>query len=76
MTVYDTHAQFYVDFVDRGLASENGAMSLLLSTLAQCLGDRLTDARICDLCCGEGYVGRHLKLAAPARWSGSTCRRN
>lgn len=61
MTVYDMHAQFYVDFVDRGLASENGYTSLLLSTLAQCLGDRLADARICDLCCGEGYVGRYLK---------------
>jgi SAM-dependent methyltransferase len=60
MTVYDTHAQFYVDFVDRGLASENGYTSLLLSTLARCLGDRLAGARSCDLCCGEGYVGRYL----------------
>ena len=59
-TVYDHHARFYVDFVDRGLASENGAVSLLLSTLAGCLGDHLTGARVCDLCCGEGYVGRYL----------------
>jgi SAM-dependent methyltransferase len=59
-TVYDRHAQFYVDFVDRGLASDNGYVSLLLSTLAGCVGDRLKGARVCDLCCGEGYVGRYL----------------
>ncbi|HEY5105143.1 MAG TPA: methyltransferase domain-containing protein [Caulobacteraceae bacterium] len=59
-TVYDKHAAFYVDFVDRGLASENGYPRLLLSTLVNCLGDRLAGARVCDLCCGEGYVGRYL----------------
>lgn len=59
-TVYDEHAAFYVDFVDRGLASENGATRLLLSTLVDCLGDRLSGARVCDLCCGEGYVGRSI----------------
>ena len=59
-TVYDTHVEFYVDFVDRGHASEDGATRLLLSTLVECLGDRLSGARVCDLCCGEGYLGRHL----------------
>ena len=59
-TVYDQHALFYVDFVDRGLASENGYTGLLLSTLVDCLGERLAGARVCDLCCGEGYVSRHL----------------
>ena len=59
-TVYDRNAAFYVDFVDRGLASENGYTGLLLRTLTDCLGDRLRGARVCDLCCGEGYVGRHL----------------
>jgi ubiquinone/menaquinone biosynthesis C-methylase UbiE len=59
-TVYDEHAAFYVDFVDRGLASENGATRMLLSTLAECLDERLSGARVCDLCCGEGYVGRYL----------------
>ncbi len=59
-TVYDTHARFYVGFVDRGLASEDGYVTLLLSRLRHCLGDRLSGARVCDLCCGEGYVGRHL----------------
>jgi SAM-dependent methyltransferase len=65
-TVYDQHADYYVEFVDRGLASENGYVGLLLSTMAECLGERLAGARVCDLCCGEGYVGRHL-LARGAR---------
>jgi ubiquinone/menaquinone biosynthesis C-methylase UbiE len=56
---YDEHAEFYVQFVDRGLASEDGR-SRLFTTLLDCLGDRLKDARVCDLCCGEGYVGRRL----------------
>ena len=59
-TVYDRHADFYVDFVDRGLASEGGHVSLLISTLTACLGERLAGARVLDLCCGEGYLGRHL----------------
>src|SRR5689334_15162592 len=59
-TVYDAHAAFYVDFIDRGLASQNGYVSLLLESLARCVGDRLQGARVCDLCCGEGYVGRRL----------------
>ncbi len=59
-TVYDEHADFYVDFVDRGLASKNGYTGLLLATMAECLGDRIAGARVCDLCCGEGYAGRYL----------------
>ena len=43
MTVYDKHADFYVDFVDRSLTSGNGYTSLLLSTLVGRLGDRLAD---------------------------------
>ncbi len=59
-TVYDQHSEFYIDFVDRGLASGDGHISLLLSTLMSCLGDSVSGSRICDLCCGEGYVSRHL----------------
>jgi SAM-dependent methyltransferase len=59
-TVYDRNAAFYLAFIDRCLASDNGHIKLLLSTLETCLGERLADARVCDLCCGEGYVGRHL----------------
>jgi SAM-dependent methyltransferase len=65
-TVYDRHAAFYLDFVDRSLASENGYIRLLLDTLVACLGERLVGARVCDLCCGEGYFGRRL-MARGAR---------
>ena len=58
-TVYDRHAQFYLDFVDRGLASEGGR-GQVLSRLLACLGERLQGARVCDLCCGEGYAGRRM----------------
>jgi SAM-dependent methyltransferase len=59
-TVYDRHAAFYLDFVDRGLARQTGRANLLLSTLVDCLGERLSGARVLDLCCGEGYLGRYL----------------
>ncbi|HTX50373.1 MAG TPA: class I SAM-dependent methyltransferase [Caulobacteraceae bacterium] len=59
-TIYDRHADFFLAFVDRGLASESGYVSLLLSRLVACLGDRIAGAKVCDLCCGEGYAGRHL----------------
>jgi ubiquinone/menaquinone biosynthesis C-methylase UbiE len=59
-TVYDRHAAFYLDFVDRGLASDTGHAGLLRSTLIDCLGARLAGARVLDLCCGEGYLGRFL----------------
>ena len=60
-TVYDRHAQFYVDFVDRGreAAATRDYDHLLARTEAR-LGGALAGARICDLCCGEGYVGRWL----------------
>jgi ubiquinone/menaquinone biosynthesis C-methylase UbiE len=57
-TVYDRNAAFYVDFVDRGLNSDHYAN--LLALMTQLIGDRLRGARVCDLCCGEGYLGRHL----------------
>jgi 2-polyprenyl-3-methyl-5-hydroxy-6-metoxy-1,4-benzoquinol methylase len=58
-TVYDRHAAFYIDFVDKGLARQGGA-GPACRTLVDLLGERLAGARICDLCCGEGYLGRHL----------------
>src|SRR5579863_3939270 len=58
-TVYDRHAAFYLDFVDRGQAARGGA-DPVLAALIDCLGDRLRDARVLDLCCGEGYAGRCL----------------
>ena len=60
-TVYDRHAQFYVDFVDRGreAVAARGYDHLLARTEAR-LGASLAGGRVCDLCCGEGYVGRWL----------------
>lgn len=57
-TVYDRNVDFYVDFVDRGLES-NGYLPLL-RLMIDLIGARLAGARVCDLCCGEGYLGRHL----------------
>ena len=65
-SVYDRHARFYIEFVDKGLASEGGYVALLRGTVLGLLGGRLAGAQACDLCCGEGYVGRML-LAEGAR---------
>jgi SAM-dependent methyltransferase len=58
-TVYDRHAAFYLDFVDRGQAARGGKDPVLAALLRR-LGDRLEGARVLDLCCGEGYAGRYL----------------
>jgi len=57
-TVYDEHAAFYIDFVDRSLAS--GHSGVTVEAVRACLGDRIAGARVCDVCCGEGYFGRYL----------------
>src|SRR4030095_11256327 len=59
-TVYDQHVQFYVDFVDRGLADPSDVRHKLLARFKAIVGDRLPGARVCDLACGEGYLGRFL----------------
>lgn len=60
-TVYDRHAPFYVDFVDRGReAVAARGYDHLLARIEARLGGALAGARICDLCCGEGYLGRWL----------------
>lgn len=59
-TVYDEHAEFYLDFVDRGLSDEKGPWRVLLNLFVTLLGDRLLGARVCDVACGEGYLGRYL----------------
>jgi SAM-dependent methyltransferase len=63
-TVYDRNVDFYVDFVDRGLQSNRYLP--LLTLMTDLIGGRLEGARVCDLCCGEGYLGRHL-IARGAR---------
>jgi SAM-dependent methyltransferase len=60
-TVYDRHTQFYVDFVDRGRqAAATRGYDHMLARIEARLGEALSGARVCDLCCGEGYVGRWL----------------
>ena len=64
-TIYDKHVQFYIEFVDRNLADENGLWHVLLSRFGDILGDRLTGARVCDIACGEGYLSRFLAQLGP-----------
>jgi len=59
-SVYDEHVQFYLDFVDEGLHDEAGFVHVLKTAFDEVLGDRIRDARVCDVGCGEGYLGRHL----------------
>jgi ubiquinone/menaquinone biosynthesis C-methylase UbiE len=59
-TVYDEHSAFYLEFVDRRLAEDRRALDIELATITTLLGKRLNDARVCDVACGEGYLGRHL----------------
>lgn len=66
MTVYDQHADFYVDFVDGQLSDPNGMAATVLARLEALLGDRLRGARVCDLACGEGYLSRHLAARGAA----------
>ncbi|HEU0292559.1 MAG TPA: class I SAM-dependent methyltransferase [Anaerolineales bacterium] len=64
-TIYDKHVQFYLDFVDKNLANENGLWYVLLSRFREILGDRLKGARVCDIACGEGYLSRFLGQFGP-----------
>ena len=64
-TIYDKHVQFYLDFVDRMLADENGLWHVLLSRFKEILGNRLEGARVCDIACGEGYLSRFLGQLGP-----------
>ena len=64
-TVYDKHVRFYLDFVDRSLADKNGLWHVLLARFQEMLGDRLKDARVCDIACGEGYLSRFLAQLGP-----------
>jgi 2-polyprenyl-3-methyl-5-hydroxy-6-metoxy-1,4-benzoquinol methylase len=64
-TIYDKHVQFYIDFVDRALADENGLWHILLSRFKAILGERIKGARICDIACGEGYLSRFLGQFEP-----------
>jgi ubiquinone/menaquinone biosynthesis C-methylase UbiE len=64
-TIYDKHVQFYIDFVDRSLADQNGLWQVLLARFKEILGDHLKEARVCDIACGEGYLSRFLGQFGP-----------
>jgi SAM-dependent methyltransferase len=59
-SVYDDNAQFYLDFVDQWLADDEGYLHVLTGAFTTLLGERLAGARVCDVACGEGYLGRYL----------------
>ncbi|MGC1343859.1 MAG: class I SAM-dependent methyltransferase, partial [Candidatus Binataceae bacterium] len=59
-SVYDKHAALYLEYIDRELRLKDSYINLLPSTFVNCLGDRIVNARVCDLCCGEGNLGRYL----------------
>ena len=63
--VYDQHVQFYVDFVDRRLADSTDLRHQLLTRFKEIVGERLPGARVCDVACGEGYLGRFLGRLGP-----------
>jgi ubiquinone/menaquinone biosynthesis C-methylase UbiE len=58
--IYDEHAAFYVDFIDRWLAVDGALLYVLLATFDELLGDRVKGASVLDVACGQGYVSRHL----------------
>jgi SAM-dependent methyltransferase len=64
-TVYDRNVQMYLDFIDRSLASEPSLYLGLCEIFCRLIGDRLRDARVLDLACGEGYLSRYLAPLGP-----------
>ncbi len=64
-TIYDTHAQFYIDFDDQALADQDCLWHVLLLRFKELLEDRLQGASVCDVACGEGYLSRFLGQLGP-----------
>ena len=64
-TIYDNHVAYYIDFVDRALASQNSLLNILVVRIKEILGDRLPGARVGDIACGEGYLSRYLGQLGP-----------
>lgn len=53
--VYDVHADFYVEFIDR--VRPQSTFALTLAALEQEIGD-VAGLDLCDLACGEGWLSR------------------
>lgn len=69
-TIYDTHATFYIDFVDKALASNDSLWHMLLARFKQILDGRLQQAYVADIACGEGYLSRFLGQLGPCEITG------
>lgn len=64
-TVYDENVQMYLDFIDNALAQEPSLYRNMCEIFARLLADRLRDAHVLDVACGEGYLTRHLASRGP-----------
>jgi SAM-dependent methyltransferase len=64
-TVYDRNVRMYLEFIDRSLAAEPSLYIGLCDIFKRLLGDRLRNARVLDLACGEGYQSRYLAPLGP-----------
>jgi enoyl-[acyl-carrier protein] reductase I len=53
------------------LADEQGIWRLLVARFEAILGERLRDACVVDIACGEGYLSPPSRATAHARWSAS-----
>lgn len=59
-TVYDENVRMYLDFIDKALAEEPSLYRQICEIFTRLLGDRLQNARVLDVACGEGYLSRFL----------------
>ncbi|MBI3942441.1 MAG: class I SAM-dependent methyltransferase [Chloroflexi bacterium] len=58
-SLYDQIADFYYDFVHKGLSSSDPPEDRTISTIFEISGD-IQGKRVCDLACGEGHLSRML----------------
>ncbi len=63
--MYDQHARFYVDFVDSGLRDPRDLGHRLIQRFEAEIGERMRDASVLDVACGEGYLSRHFATLNP-----------
>ncbi len=64
-TVYDEHVRFYLNFVDRGLSDPRDLRHHLVRRFEALVGERIRDATVLDVACGEGYLSRHFAALGP-----------
>ena len=64
-TPYDEHVRFYLDFVDRGLGDPGDLRHHLVRRFEALVGERIRDATVLDVACGEGYLSRHFAALSP-----------